>query len=303
MKWPARCAAHVPNRRCCPIPVICIGGLTAGGAGKTPVALHIGKLIKDRNIPAFFLSRGYGGKLQGPVLVDPTKHTAAEVGDEPLLLAKLLPTVIAKDRLSGARLAIAQGAKAIIMDDGFQNPAIAKTLSLVVIDGQSGFGNGRLLPAGPLRELPQIGLRRGACGHCHQPHAHRAAAAAEQAGAVRQNATGQQRHAAQRQKIDRLLRPGLAPEILRHADRGLGVSPVETIAFPDHYLYTQGRHGKPGAPKPISAGRAGDHRQRRRAPAAGIARQVSVVDITLVFDNAAMLDAILDYALKQNAKT
>jgi tetraacyldisaccharide 4'-kinase len=143
-----------------PVPVICIGNLTAGGSGKTPTAIAIGERLKSKNINAYFLSRGYGGSLPGPVLVNPHIHSAREVGDEPLLLARSLPTVIAKDRLAGAMFAIHQGAPAIIMDDGFQNPAIAKTLSLLVIDGHYVFGNGRLLPAGPLRETPASGLAR-----------------------------------------------------------------------------------------------------------------------------------------------
>lgn len=143
-----------------PVPIICVGNLSAGGAGKTPTALYIGGRLKAKGINAFFLSRGYGGRLDGPVLVKPKKHKAADVGDEPLLLAELLPTVIAKDRVSGANYAITKGATAIIMDDGFQNRSIVKNLSLLVIDGLRGFGNGRLIPAGPLRERPTDGFKR-----------------------------------------------------------------------------------------------------------------------------------------------
>lgn len=143
-----------------PVPVICIGNLTAGGAGKTPVALHIGQALKHRNISVFYISRGYGGALRGPVLVDAARHTAEEVGDEPLLLARVLPTVVAKNRVEGATFAMGLGAKMLVMDDGFQNPSIAKTLSFLVVDGRTGFGNGRLMPAGPLRETVADGMRR-----------------------------------------------------------------------------------------------------------------------------------------------
>ena len=143
-----------------PVPIICIGNLTAGGAGKTPVALYVGNRLKAKNIDAFFLSRGYGGKLEGPVLVNPDKHTAKDVGDEPLLLAQTLPTVVAKDRVGGVNYAITKGAKVIIMDDGFQNRSVVKNLSLLVVDGLRGFGNGRLIPAGPLRERPEDGFKR-----------------------------------------------------------------------------------------------------------------------------------------------
>ena len=143
-----------------PVPVICVGNLTAGGAGKTPVALYIGQLLKEKNVRAFFLSRGYGGKLSGPVLVDTSTHNAHEVGDEPLMLAGTLPTIVSKDRLKGAHFAIKQGAQTIVMDDGLQNNSIAKTVSLVIVNGTLGFGNGLLLPAGPLREPIAEGLSR-----------------------------------------------------------------------------------------------------------------------------------------------
>jgi tetraacyldisaccharide 4'-kinase len=143
-----------------PIPIICIGNITAGGSGKTPVALAIGERLKQKNMRAFFLSRGYGGSLTGPVLVNPAMHSAREVGDEPLLLARVLPTIVAKDRKRGAAFAVAAGAQAIIMDDGFQNPSIKKTLSLIVIDSGIGMGNGWMLPAGPLREPASAALNR-----------------------------------------------------------------------------------------------------------------------------------------------
>lgn len=143
-----------------PIPVICVGNLTVGGAGKTPVALHIGELLKKRNINAFFISRGYGGNQKSPLRVDVEKHSALQVGDEPLLLAQILPTIIGKNRVEAAQLAIAQGAEIIVMDDGFQNPSLTKNLSFIVVDRRLSFGNERLLPAGPLREKVTSGLKR-----------------------------------------------------------------------------------------------------------------------------------------------
>jgi tetraacyldisaccharide 4'-kinase len=131
------------------IPVICVGNAGVGGAGKTVLALDL--LARLRGQP-FALTRGYRGRLRGPVLVDPAIHTPADVGDEALLLASAAPTVVARDRAAGARLALAEGASCIVMDDGLQNPRLAKKLSLLVIDGGFGFGNRRLLPAGPLRE-------------------------------------------------------------------------------------------------------------------------------------------------------
>lgn len=143
------------------IPVICIGNLTAGGSGKTPTALAVMELVKTAALAKHpcFLSRGYGGILSGPVTVDVTIHTAKDVGDEPLLLAAKAPTIIATDRVAGARFAHAMGHDLIIMDDGLQNPSLRKDLSLVVIDGSTGFGNGLLLPAGPLRTPVWRGLK------------------------------------------------------------------------------------------------------------------------------------------------
>lgn len=133
------------------IPVICIGNAVAGGAGKTPVALAVAALLRQRGHQVHFLSRGYGGREQGPILVDPVLHTAADVGDEPLLLAAEAPTWVAKNRAAGAAAAQEGAAEIVVMDDGMQNPSLQKDLTLLVVDGGYGFGNGRPIPAGPLR--------------------------------------------------------------------------------------------------------------------------------------------------------
>jgi tetraacyldisaccharide 4'-kinase len=133
------------------VPVICIGDPTFGGAGKTPTAIAIAALLAGMGERPFILSRGYGGRESGPLIVDPVKHDASAVGDEALLSARAAPTIIAVDRVAAAALAAGKGASVIVMDDGFQNASLAKNLALLVVDAASGVGDGLTFPAGPLR--------------------------------------------------------------------------------------------------------------------------------------------------------
>jgi len=141
-------------------PVICVGALTLGGAGKTPLTAALARLGQDMGREVHIVSRGFRGRERGPLRVDPTRHTARDVGDEPLLLAQTAPVWVAKDKIAGAKAAIAAGADLILLDDGHQNPSLAKALSIVAVDAGFGFGNGRVFPAGPLREPIRAGLAR-----------------------------------------------------------------------------------------------------------------------------------------------
>lgn len=147
------------------VPVISVGNLTVGGSGKTPVAREVLRLLRQSGVDAHALSRGYGGALSGPLKVDPASHTAADVGDEPLMLSGDAPAWISADRVAGAQAAVAGGATALVLDDAHQNPALKKTLSLIVVDGETRgdewpFGDGSVFPSGPMREPLRAGLAR-----------------------------------------------------------------------------------------------------------------------------------------------
>lgn len=147
------------------VPVVSIGNLTVGGSGKTPVAREVLRLLHRSGVAAHALSRGYGGRLTGPLRVDPDVHTAADVGDEPLMLSGDAPAWISADRVAGARAAVDGGARVLVLDDAHQNPALKKTLSLIVVDGETRedewpFGDGSVFPSGPMREPLKAGLAR-----------------------------------------------------------------------------------------------------------------------------------------------
>ena len=153
LAWGAIAARRIAGKGWdCGVPVICVGNFVAGGAGKTPVAIAVAEIARRLGMAPFLLSRGHGGKSGAtPVLVDPARHSARDVGDEPLLLARTAPVIVSADRRAGARAATEAGATVIIMDDGLQNPSLRKTLAIAVIDAEVGIGNAMCIPSGPLR--------------------------------------------------------------------------------------------------------------------------------------------------------
>lgn len=224
-------------------PVVCIGNLTAGGAGKTPTAIAVAAMLRDEGEKPVFLTRGYGGSLAGPVVVDPARHRAGEVGDEPLLLARTAPVVVARDRPAGAALAIEAGASVVVMDDGLQNPTLAKDFTLAVVDGGAGFGNALCLPAGPLRaplaaQWPHLDavLVIGA-----GPGGERAAKAAEAAGKVCLSGRLAPDPAAAAALAGRgvLAFAGIGrPQKFFETLSEVGAEVAATRAFPDHHPYS-----------------------------------------------------------------
>lgn len=225
------------------VPVICLGNFTVGGGGKTPAALAVGRLLLAARARPFFLSRGYGGRLPGPVRVDPAIHSAAAVGDEPLMLARLAPTIVAHDRVKGAQAAWQGGASVIVMDDGFQNPALAKDLAIVLIDGRRGIGNGRMLPAGPLRApletqiarahaLVIVGLRNGVTAIAERARRHGVAIFHGRLEPDRQTLA-----ALGGRKV--LAFAGIAdPEKFFATLADAGITVADRAGFPDHHRYT-----------------------------------------------------------------
>jgi tetraacyldisaccharide 4'-kinase len=160
--YAARVAARIRNSEPAKVDaaIICVGNLTMGGTGKTPVTRALIEMLTEAGTKAHALSRGYGGSVKGPICVDLSRHTAKDVGDEPLILAQAAPVWISRNRLYGASAAILHEAQAIVMDDGHQNPQLHKDLSVVVMDAEAGWGNERVFPAGPLREPVTEGLSR-----------------------------------------------------------------------------------------------------------------------------------------------
>ena len=221
------------------VPVLCVGNVVAGGAGKTPVAIAVAQILLTQGKKVAFVSRGYKGKLKGPVQVNSEQHTVKQVGDEPLLLAQVAPCWVGKSKISTAQAAIDAGAEIIILDDGMQNFSIHKNLTLVVIDGGYGFGNGLLLPAGPLRDRLDLGLTLGDAaiivGHANQ----------EIINQVSPHLPIYQASLAPTASLNKKHNRYLAfagigrPEKFFHTLRDMELELIDEKAFPDHYRYSR----------------------------------------------------------------
>ncbi|MEM0989861.1 MAG: tetraacyldisaccharide 4'-kinase [Pseudomonadota bacterium] len=223
-----------------PVPVLCIGNLTAGGTGKTPLVAALMERLSESGVPAHLVSKGYGGRITGPHLVDPTEDRAKDVGDEPLMLAARGLVWVAKDRVAGARAAAEAGAKLILLDDGFQNPALAKDAAILTVDAGAGFGNGRLIPAGPLREPVASGLKRADLAVLIGPEAARqqALAAWPALGAAVPAELVPIPTGLPLTDTDVIAFAGIGrPEKFFDTLRQMGARLAETHPFPDHHAY------------------------------------------------------------------
>ncbi len=223
-----------------PIAVVCVGNFVVGGAGKTPTAMALARVARSRGLKPGMLSSGYGGDARRPILVDPAVHTADQVGDEALLLAAVAPTVVSRDRAAGARRLVEENVEIIIMDDGFQNPALAFDLALVAVDAASGIGNGLTIPSGPLRAPLTPQMRRADAllivgeGSAADPLVRAAARAGRPVLRARIRPT---------RVKDWRKDPILAFAGIGHPDKFFATlkdahAPVvRTLSFPDHYNY------------------------------------------------------------------
>jgi tetraacyldisaccharide 4'-kinase len=225
------------------MPVICVGDPTLGGAGKTPTAIALTKLLLAAGERPCLITRGYGGRERGPLLVDPSVHGADTVGDEALLLARAAPTVVATDRVAGARLAAHTKPTVLVLDDGFQNPGLEKDFSLLVIDGTGGIGNGRVFPAGPLRAPLAAQLAKAQALVCNGKDAAGeaiAALAAKKGIPVFAAKIVPDRPAAEKLKGKRVLAyAGIGrPEKFFRTLAEIGAEVAERRAFPDHHPYS-----------------------------------------------------------------
>ncbi len=289
------------------IPVIAVGNFTVGGAGKTPTVAALVERLAARGRRPVVVTRGYGGREAGPVIVDPTRHDARAVGDEALLHARLATTIVARDRLAGAREAERIGADVIVLDDGFQNPRLAKDLALVVVDRAAGIGNGRVMPAGPLRAPLEVQLGRATAvlvidsGEGTHPSTEEVAARVAALGKPVLGARIAPRDAS-RLRGRRVVgfagigRPGKFAATLS----ATGATLVDFVPYPDHHPFTR-QDAEDLLKRAVAADAELVTTAKDAARLAGcdgilgrLGTAARIVDIGLVFDDEARLTALLD---------
>jgi tetraacyldisaccharide 4'-kinase len=276
-----------------PVPVICCGNVTVGGAGKTTLALDLSRRLVAHGRAVHVLLRGYGGTARGTHRVAPG-DSSDQVGDEARLLAEVAPTWIGADRAASARAAVAAGAEVLVLDDGLQNPTLHKDLSLLVVDGATGFGNGHVLPAGPLREPVATGAARCQVAVLIGSDGAGVAASLPPGLPVLRAWLMPGPEVAEFVGRKVLAFAGIAsPEKFFTTLRDAGVVLAGTAPFPDHHRYSDRelRQLLDQAER-LGAVPATTPKDAVRLPA-DIRRQVHVVSVTLAWDDPASLDALL----------
>lgn len=294
-QWGYRLRRQYTEPEKMPIPVLCIGNLVAGGAGKTPCAIAIGQWLQARRINACFLSKGYGGQIDAPTRVDTSRHTAAEVGDEPLLLAHTLPTIISKDRVAGARKAVEDGFSFIVMDDGFQNPTLHQDAAFIVIDRDYPFGNRRTFPAGPLREPVLEGLKRAsAVILLHREGRDAVSTPALPDGIPIVKATRNTVYNTPIAGKPVFAFTGIArPEQFFASLSQMGATVVDSAAFPDHHTFTEKELGwLERQAKATNTRLVTTAKDAARIPA-GKLTEIIIADLTITWHNADLLETLL----------
>jgi tetraacyldisaccharide 4'-kinase len=293
-----------------PVPVICVGNFVVGGAGKTPTAIALARMARSRGLTPGLLASGYGGRAKGPILVDPAVYGADHVGDEALLLAAVAPTVVARDRVAGARKLIAEGVDAIVMDDGFQNPSLAKDLSLIVVDSGVGVGNGMSVPSGPMRAPLTPQLQRADAllmigdGEGIDPIVR----AAARAGRATLRARLRPVRIKEWRKQPILAFAGIGrPQKFFATLAETGATVARTVGFPDHHPYAEA-----DATTLLAAAEAGGLRlvttekdyvrlAGRSGALAELYERAAPFPVTLTFDNPAAVGAMIDEAVRRAA--
>jgi tetraacyldisaccharide 4'-kinase len=297
------------------IPVIAVGNFTVGGAGKTPTVDHIVRLTREAGLAPVVVTRGYGGRLRGPVRVDPALHVAADVGDEALLHARVAPTIVARDRLAGAREAERMGANLVILDDGFQNPRLAKDLSLVVVDRASGLGNARVMPAGPLRAPLEVQFAKTDAlivvdnGEGIHPTTEGLIAGAAEAGipVLTARLAARNPDAVKGHRVVGFAGIG-RPAKFAATLEACGALVADFVAFPDHHVFTGEEAAdlirRATAVDGDLATTAKDAVRlvRGQGPLARLAAKIRVVEIGLVFDDEMRLARLIAAALGAGAR-
>lgn len=298
----------MPGKRA-DLPVLCVGNFTVGGSGKTPTVIALIELLRARGEKPLVLTRGYGGTIKGPHLVDPKRDTAALVGDEAMLIATHAPVVVGGDRVAGAAHAHRSGASVLLMDDGLQNPSLMKDLSLAIVDGVAGFGNGLVFPAGPLRA--HVALQRGVIDAVVVVGKGDAATRISQQMRQRQLPVITARLVPSEASRALAGMKALAfcgigsPDKFRRTLEEIGVVVEEFAAFADHHAYTRAeaealaRRAAAGGLAMVTTRK--DHvRLLASADTHGVlAGVVNVVDVQLVFEEPSILDDLIGRALQR----